>query len=189
MNANLIGQNFGNVLKFIPRLSTSEEMWEAGSKGYDVSVGEKIFLAFPKTVVGADGNRILIHNRQADNWGRYTLERRARHLFMYSESANAIDPQKAKLLPNIIKTLQNAQFILRDSGTGCLLYGARFQSNRIQLVVVKPKANPKGPDAVTSDLLSQFIFDGTGKQRHFQVCWVCPEPPPEPEPDKKNSPQ
>jgi len=175
-------------LKDIPKLPLPAIVWNSGGAGYKVEVGEKIFLGFPKSVVAADGNRVLIHNPQTDNNSRYTLERRAQHLMMYSGSENAIDPQKAKFMPNIVQTLENAQFILRDPETGNFLYGARYPSNLIHLVIVSPKQKPGGPDAVSRFLTSQFVFDGGGRQKGFQIVWVCPDKNEGTEPDKKIAP-
>jgi hypothetical protein len=174
MNVRFIGQRLENVLKDIPALPVAEELWTPGSAGFDVKGAERIFLEFPRTVVAADGHRILIHNKQADNWGKYSLERRAQHLIAYSTSQNAIDPRKAKFLPNIIQTLERAQFILRDPDSQNLAYGARFESRAIQLVFVRPKDQPKGPDATSHDLITQFAFDG-GRQKQFPIIWVCPD--------------
>lgn len=173
MMAQFFGRPLKEALRHLARREENEICWDTG--GYSEMTGVAMFLGFPKSVVAADGERVLLRNPQMDKRvGRPTLERRARHLFMASEAEHDIDPQRARYMPNIPQCLDLAQFILKDPETGNFVYGARFPSNRIHLVITKPNAAPRGPDAVSRFLITHFVFDGGGKQRHFPIIWIRP---------------
>lgn len=182
MKSHLVGKQLWSALGELKPVGASEIFWEPP---HDCAIGEGIFRQLPKTHVAHDGTRVLIHNPQSIDGGHSTLERRARHLFMKSESVSEVDWGRARFLPNIIQCLTHAQFIIQDPRNGNWLYGARFPSGKIQLVTVKPKEKPKGPDAVAAYLITQFVFDGGGQQKKFPIIWVCPEPVTL----EKNSPQ
>lgn len=169
MKAHLIGKPLIQCLREIPNLGIIPEWW-AGKDGFKKHIGIQTFLGFPKTVVANDGQRILVHNPQ-----KGSLERRGEHLMMYSASQNAIDPSKAKWLPNVVTTLENAQFCLDDQEYGTWIYGLRYSTHAIHLVIVQPKLNPKSEDSIQGYLITQFCFDAGSRQKHLRVRWVTME--------------
>lgn len=169
MKAHLVGKRLGECLKEITDSGLSPNLWR-GKKGYNKDEGYSLFLAFPNTVVSADGERVLIHNPQNGS-----LRQRAEHLMMFSGHTNAMHPIKSRWLPNIVTTLENAAFRLYDQEDGTWLYGMRYNTRDIHLVVVRPKKNPTGPTAISGYLITQFVLDFPSRQSKMSIAWIAPE--------------
>lgn len=124
------------------------------------------FRAFPKTVIAADGDRILVQNPQGGS-----LDDRAVHLIT-NDFRRSVVRAKFANLARTVYTLENADIRLADIKNGTRIYACRYgqADNDIQLVVVQPKVAIENEVKVAGYLITQFPY-AHGRQTYMRVGW------------------
>lgn len=125
----------------------------------------KAFLAFPKHVTAADGERVLIHNperRRAEKG----IEGRIKHL-MWDNDKNRLDVMKGRWIPMIVQTVEGASVKVRDHENNTFIYIKRYQGGMIHMVVVDGDGK-----TLEHRLVTQFSYVNKGRSRRENLFVV-----------------
>jgi hypothetical protein len=125
------------------------------------------------TTKANDGAKVIL---KSDKWG--TLADLVSHLTHWNSRYEDVgrdlegrfNPNKARMLPLVETTLENAQLRLRDPKTGNYVYVAKYADGTVHAVFVEPTGHITAQGPVTGRLVTQFDpTDGRSRARHFLV--------------------
>lgn len=124
----------------------------------------KAFKSFwGKTVTASDGKSVLL------KWTTKT-ERQAFDHMTRENKTEALNPDKAAMLPLVEKTVQTAPIRLIDPESGHRIFVQRYGKAEWHMVVVDPHGEILDQTKTSpSSLVTQFGYYGRGKQEGFPV--------------------
>jgi len=131
-----------------------------------LAAAKKLYESWPDAVIGADGKTFLPHNPQEGSHGS-----RVWHLIR-KDVGSEFDPEKARWLPNVIATVQNASRVIEDDRNGNRIYVRAYRNGSRHMVVVERD----GSLAEQSKLKTQFPkkkfseIDITAQDR-MKIAW------------------
>jgi N12 class adenine-specific DNA methylase len=137
-------------------------------KGPNQKIANKaalVFMSWPKTVTAADGSTILLKNPEGGS-----LADRAKHL-IWNDDKNALHIEKAKWLPNVPVTLENAAVRLVDSKSGNRVYVRAYQDGIKHMVVVNPEGAVVEQEPFEGGLITHFPYLRPGRQENMKIDW------------------
>lgn len=129
---------------------------------------EAIFYSWPEVVTSADGKKVKM---QVPYFG--TLEKRVAH-FMVDSELGIFHPDKARWIPNVVDTLENAAARIKDDETHNDIYVRMYADGTKHMVVVDPTGRISGTGLFQGDMTTQFPYlprRGKDKQGRFIVEW------------------
>ncbi len=127
------------------------------------------FQQWPQRIRAADGSSILLHNAEGGSLGA-----RVRHL-LFDHSLNRINPEKARWLPMVPETLENAAVRLIDAESKNRIYVREYSSGQKHMVIVKPDGTVVEQKPFSGKLITQFPEGERSRQAHMEIDWVRPD--------------
>jgi hypothetical protein len=159
------GMEFDQVKRFIPKAADGVPSYFLKGPPEVVNQRLKTWLEYNPVAIDADGRRIWLAAPEVRG-GKDQLLNRVQHLTGRKEAGMADDrprtyePNRARLVPAIARTLGDYQAKLKDTRNGKDLYLRRYADGTLHLVVVDPSTRRvSGHGTVDGSLASSYSPD------------------------------
>jgi hypothetical protein len=126
--------------------------------------GEEVNL-WPEKIIASDGSEINLKNPEHGSFAK-----RVKHL-IWDNNKNILHLEKAKWLPNVPDTLENAAKRLVDEKSGNRIYVRAYQDDTKHMVVVSPKGEIIEQKPFIGSLITQFPYNKGSRHDNMKFDW------------------
>jgi len=136
-----------------------------GTNSEIISRAAEEYKSWPEKITAADGSEILLANPE-DGY----ISKRALHL-VWDNGKDMIHIEKARWLPNVPGTLENAAVRLIDQESGNRIYVRSYNNNVKHMVVVAPDGHVIEQKSFKGKLVTQFPYAEQSRQDSMIIDW------------------